>query len=436
MSGGQPVEARGSNPLDLVLSVLNDDVASRLRKALSLYVVGATSVGLSRQWWRNLTGELNFTVSVDGRDDIYPDLQAWVLERVPAARQRSLSAQSHRSDQLMAVSPGDSPVEVAPPLRLSYDGRRSQTVHVAGHRVRVTVESEDITGGARNAESWSYRRDRIVFTARGVAARDAVVGVLARMAAERNAHREVRFYSPRWGEWQRNRDTPLRSLDTVILAAGLAEEVSADLGEFLSRESDYANLGIPWHRGYLFTGPPGVGKTSLAKGLAVKHSLDIYFLPIASVTTDAMFLQLLGALPARAMLLIEDVDIVHGAKVRDDGEPGVSLSGLLNGLDGVATPHGLVTVLTSNDDSVLDEALVRPGRVDVKRKLGYLDVDQLERLLTFALGQSTAADYHDWSGNLTPADVIGVLKANMGDVGAAALGVAELVWGRRVGAGR
>jgi chaperone BCS1 len=55
----------------------------------------------------------------------------------------------------------------------------------------------------------------------------------------------------------------------------------------------------------------------------------------------------------------------------------VTLSGLLNALDGVAAQHGRIVVMTSNHPERLDPALVRPGRIDVKVELGHADDTQI-----------------------------------------------------------
>ena len=57
---------------------------------------------------------------------------------------------------------------------------------------------------------------------------------------------------------------------------------------------------------------------------------------------------------------------IKAAKDTDSGGKGITLSGLLNAIDGVASHEGRILVMTTNCPEKLDEALVRPGRIDMK----------------------------------------------------------------------
>lgn len=65
----------------------------------------------------------------------------------------------------------------------------------------------------------------------------------------------IPFY---WNECKRK---PRRSLDSVILKAGVLDSLIADTREFLGMEDWYQTAGIPYRRGYLLYGPPGSGKS-------------------------------------------------------------------------------------------------------------------------------------------------------------------------------
>lgn len=139
-----------------------------------------------------------------------------------------------------------------------------------------------------------------------------------------------------------------------------------------------------YHR---FSGPPGTGKTSLTAALAGVFGLDIYVLSLLDpYCNEDSLVRLFSSVPSRCIVLLEDVDAA-GLKRADDPrmkkkplEEGteekstslpakpvtaISLSGLLNAIDGVSSSEGRILVMTTNKPKDLDQALTRPGRVDM-----------------------------------------------------------------------
>ncbi|EDN11144.1 predicted protein [Histoplasma mississippiense (nom. inval.)] len=173
--------------------------------------------------------------------------------------------------------------------------------------------------------------------------------------------------------WQPVKSTRRRSLESISLAEGQKEEVCNDMCKFLKAQRVYAKTERPYRRGYLFSGPPGTGKTSLVQALAGKYGLDIYMLSLTGQNmTDEELQWLCSHLPRHCVLLIEDIDSagINREKMRAIQEDGarqnnqVSLSGLLNAIDGVSSSDGRILVMTTNCRDQLDAALIRPGRVD------------------------------------------------------------------------
>ncbi|KAK8771539.1 hypothetical protein V5799_025216 [Amblyomma americanum] len=88
------------------------------------------------------------------------------------------------------------------------------------------------------------------------------------LALEKEAGRTV-VYCAMGSEWRPfGAPRQRRPLDSVILDAGIAERLLADIREFIANPQWYADRGIPYRRGYLLYGPPGCGKTSF-----IEHSL-------------------------------------------------------------------------------------------------------------------------------------------------------------------
>ena len=89
--------------------------------------------------------------------------------------------------------------------------------------------------------------------------------------------------------------------------------------------------------------------------------------------------------PVGSIILLEDVDAVFVDRQSADKKTqknGVSFSGLLNAIDGVASQEGRIFIMTTNHIEKLDDALKRPGRCDVTEKLDLASRSQMIRLFT------------------------------------------------------
>ncbi|KAK1672916.1 BCS1 N terminal-domain-containing protein [Colletotrichum godetiae] len=197
--------------------------------------------------------------------------------------------------------------------------------------------------------------------------------------------------------WQRCMARTSRPFSTVILNEKTKKELVDDVADYLSPVTRkwYSNRGIPWRRGYLLTGPPGTGKSSLSLALAGFFKMRIYIVSLSSISANEENLATLFAeLPRRCVVLLEDIDTAGLTHTRENSGTGdatadakdgsgdmvpgqltagngatntsgrLSLSGLLNILDGVASQEGRVLIMTTNHVEKLDKALIRPGRVD------------------------------------------------------------------------
>ena len=176
-----------------------------------------------------------------------------------------------------------------------------------------------------------------------------------------------------------------RPLGSVVLEEGIKEKVVEDVEEFLASRSWYHDRGIPYRRGYLLHGPPGSGKSSFVQALAGELDYNIAMLNLSERgLTDDKLNHLLTIIPSRTLVLLEDVDAAFSRRVQTDehGYRGanVTFSGLLNALDGVASAEERILFLTTNHVERLDEALVRPGRVDMAVRLSEATRWQVDQL--------------------------------------------------------
>ncbi|CAE6444944.1 unnamed protein product [Rhizoctonia solani] len=180
-----------------------------------------------------------------------------------------------------------------------------------------------------------------------------------------------------YGNWQSLGSKLHRDFGSVVLDPAIKRRLLEDANEFLKNERWYADRGIPYRRGYLLYGTPGSGKTSSIHALASELRLDIYIVPLSLKTiNDTALAELISNTPDRCILLYEDIDAAFidrsapeqgtGIRGRLTNNTGVTLSGLLNTIDGVQAQEGRLLFATTNHPERLDPALSRPGRMDVK----------------------------------------------------------------------
>ncbi|KAJ8518218.1 hypothetical protein ONZ45_g4660 [Pleurotus djamor] len=203
--------------------------------------------------------------------------------------------------------------------------------------------------------------------------------------------------------WSKTKSKVRRPLDSVILPQGELQSLVTDAQDFLNSEDWYIEAGIPYRRGYLLYGPPGTGKSSTIYALAGELGLEIYTISLASDYIDDTMLQTaVASIPKRSIFLIEDIDCAFPSREDEEENPlmsfqmaspyamgppfvqprrsAVTMSGLLNLIDGVDSEEGKFFIATTNYVDRLDAALLRPGRIDKRIRYNLADAQQVRSL--------------------------------------------------------
>ncbi|MBN1839458.1 MAG: ATP-dependent metallopeptidase FtsH/Yme1/Tma family protein [Campylobacterales bacterium] len=188
---------------------------------------------------------------------------------------------------------------------------------------------------------------------------------------------------------------PVRAQVSFKDVAGI-QDVKEELEEvvdFLKNPAKYKRYGIRLPKGVLLVGPPGVGKTMIAKAVAGEASVPFFY------QSGATFVQIYVGMGAKrvkelfsqakahapSIIFIDEIDAVGRARggARND-EREATLNQLLTEMDGFEDSSGVIVIAATNKIDIIDEALLRSGRFDRRIFISLPDKnDRLEILKTY-----------------------------------------------------
>lgn len=192
------------------------------------------------------------------------------------------------------------------------------------------------------------------------------------------------------------------------------------LNDFQQKKGKYAIKGYPNKIGFMFYGLPGTGKTSTIKAIASMLNRNIVNVPLSTIQTNSQFIEIMHNtiyevknedIPVKmtskdSIFVIEDIDCIHDIvkqreliksenvtkkkKSNKEGESdddessnifiedSLSLSVILNTLDGIIDTPDRVLIITTNHPEKLDDAIIRPGRID--HKIEFTKMSQADKI--------------------------------------------------------
>ncbi|KAK8081093.1 hypothetical protein PG997_008911 [Apiospora hydei] len=304
-------------------------------------------------------------------------------------------------------------------------------------RCLLMVKSSSVTTCDENVNDYADIQEDLTIVCLGVSS-EPIADFLDTCRALYDKKREtyITTFGNSGGHWSQKLSKVPRPLSSVHLVESVKEELVGDIRSYLDVRTQrrYHVRNIPYRRSYLFYGPPGTGKTTLSEAIAGVFQLNIYAIDLTSVLGDKDLARLFQGLPQRCIVLLEDIDVAGLVRDKDtkviatssilstppppppppppqppfpssstnavlagaammspDQTPlfahppifnrpkpratGCTLSGVLQALDGVGSQEGRIVIMTTNRPEDLDDALIRPGRVDKKIRLGRADRD-------------------------------------------------------------
>jgi mitochondrial chaperone BCS1 len=359
---------------------------------LLLMILGGIGVflrALPEKFWWWFVAQTTMTVTVKDDDDAFVWVKEWFLEQNFLKRIRRVDLDTTLRGAELALIP-------APGRHWFLRGRRPFWVWF--------YRSDDTKGRSqRRVESLTFRtigRDQSFL-------KQFVDEVVACHHRKRRVASYLYLYDEGWDYVEAY--SP-RLLESVLLKPGEKEHLVQDLERFRASRPRYRRLGVPYHRGYLLYGPPGTGKTSLVSAVGAKFGMSIYVVNLTELN-DRTLKKAMNSVPENSIILFEDIDCmkagnrrlesaltqaqvtaVDSAQNATSDRGGVTLSGLLNVLDGFHAPENVIFVMTTNDVDALDAALLRPGRIDYRLYLGAAAASQKVELYRKFFPEATEMD--------------------------------------------
>lgn len=341
---------------------------------MALGAIGASLRSIPVRIWKWLVHQTTVSLTVNDDNAEFKRLKWWMQTQNIMKKSRHIDVATGgrwRTDEYNTV--------FAPAPGHHWMLRHLRPVSVTVSRIDDTKSDE--------------RREQIIFTTLG-RKQNFFSGMIAEAdkAWQDAKTSKASLYVWNDSEWVEVEGYSPRPLTTVFFSGNIKEELIRDINIFKNSKDWYGTMGIPYHRGYLFEGPPGTGKTSLVVGLSSHFNAKVYILKISEMNDGSLSKAISSATP-NSFIVMEDADCMAGTQARIDNKKpdknkpesnksnlmdmfGVTLSGLLNVLDGLLAPSGVMYFMTTNHVDKLDPALIRPGRIDVIKHIGKADASQ------------------------------------------------------------
>jgi len=187
--------------------------------------------------------------------------------------------------------------------------------------------------------------------------------------------------------WEREANIDKRTEESLFLPGTIFQDTISKINTFQAGREYHERKGIPHHLGILLKGPGGTAKSSFIHAIASSLNRSIHYLDLSTLDSSSNFLKYVNW--DKSVLVIEDIDATgadigdreHNSKKSTDSK--MSLSTLLNSLDGIITPPGLIVIATTNHPEHIDPALLRPGRFDIQIELGPIGRDEFVKMATW-----------------------------------------------------
>tara|TARA_B100000497_G_scaffold63612_1_gene71850 strand:- start:1519 stop:2772 length:1254 start_codon:yes stop_codon:yes gene_type:complete len=324
--------------------------------------------------WTRFIRAIKYSVYIDEtNDELYTAFSSWYYTNSPKSF-RNVFADIKKGDD------GQYTVQLSQQFDLNILRYKGRTLFV--NKDRETLENSNAIG---NRHLHNY-------TIYGFFARKIINRLLEECCQtkckEELAHKEskgLRIHFNINSVWDWKRLKRVKTFDGIFF--NKKQELLDDIDNYRKNGLLYESLNISNKRGYLLSGPPGNGKSTIPLAMAKDLGMNIYYVNLSNIVSDGDLQSYMAEVHDNSILVFEDIDVLVGnnSTTRSGGtrdNTRVSFSSLLNVLSGVFEPDNCIVVMTTNHPDKLDPALIRSGRVDIHLEIDNPDIGVARQFVT------------------------------------------------------
>lgn len=262
-----------------------------------------------------------------------------------------------------------------------------------------------------DSQGVEFQKERITIMTFGISLK--AMEVLSQAFTVKPNSDYLTVYSPSHNgrdSWAVAGNIPIKNHPALIVNPNVQLDVFDRVGEFLAGEQWYRDRGLAYKLTLMLMGPPGTGKTSIAREIAIRYGLRFHDVNLSTMD-NATFKRVISTMKS-GVLLIDDFEentALHRrtsetVESEEPMSPGsiarsrVSLSTFLSVLDGAIPLDNVIVVLCTNHPEKLDPAIYRPGRVDYNVVVKDLEAPQVLAYIKRMYG-------FDYTGAVQPTSV-------------------------------
>lgn len=217
------------------------------------------------------------------------------------------------------------------------------------------------------------------------------------------------------GDWVKYRMIPKRPMQSIAINKELRDSLLSQITHFKKNRQWFYARALAYKLTYILHGMPGTGKTSIIKSIASEFDMNLCIINI-NYMSDMLLESAFSTVPDNSIIIIEDFDsstvtTSRGIQYQNSSDESMenkapretsseksgfgllSLTGLLNALDGVIPIDNCIVFMTTNDIGKVDPAIYRKGRVDHILEIGELGTEEIREYTEYLFPDYDFSEY-------------------------------------------